>query len=98
MKISDFRSSRISWPNNIFPALIQISHEGVTFIKSGFLSATARTIPFSNIKAVKLKCQFLGFSTITIQGDGDADIHAGGFTKMEVRSMKKLILGYLHTL
>jgi hypothetical protein len=95
MAISDFRSSRVSWANNIFPALIQISREGVTFNKAGFLSVTKLTIPFSSIKAVKLRCQFLGFSTITIQGDGDNNIHAGGFTKIEVRSMKKLILDYL---
>ena len=98
MTIADFKSSRISWTNNIFPSLIQISHEGVTFNKPGFLSDTERTIPFRNIKGVKLKCQFLGFSTITILGEGDTDIHAGGFTKVEVKNMKKLILSYLRHL
>jgi hypothetical protein len=90
--MADFKDSRISAGNNFFPIHIRINGFGITLNKPGFLSFTEKTIAFANITAIKLHCQFLGFSAITIKGTGYPDIYLGGFTKIEVRRMKQMIL------
>ncbi|HEV7231272.1 MAG TPA: hypothetical protein VGO45_08090 [Bacteroidia bacterium] len=90
-----FKASRISPGNNFFPIHIQINGFGITLNKPGFLSFSEKTIAFANITAIKLHCQFLGYSAITIKGTGYPDIKIGGFSKMEVRRMKQMILANL---
>ncbi len=87
-----YTASRLSEGNKVFPIKILIDERGVTLKHPGVFSGQEKTIPFSRISSVDVDCPLVGFSTIMIQTTGEGKIDAHGFTKNEVKEMKKMIL------
>lgn len=87
-----FIASRLTEGNRIFPSRIIIDKLGITLKVPGFFSGNEKTIPFNRISSVDIDCPFIGFSTIIIETTGEGEIRAHGFTKDEVKRMKKIIL------
>lgn len=88
----EFKASRLSKGNKLFPAHIIIDDSGVTLKVPGFFSGKETTILFDSISSVDIETPFIGFSTIGIETKGEGKIIAKGFTKTEVTEMKQVIL------
>ena len=87
-----FIASRLTEGNRIFPSRIIIDKLGITLKVPGFFSGNEKTIPFNRISSVDIDCPFIGYSTIIIETTGEGEIRAHGFTKDELKRMKKIIL------
>ncbi len=87
-----YSASRISEGNKIFPCVISIDDQAVTFTLPGFFNGKETTIPMSRISSVDIETPLIGYSTIIIETTGEGSIRAHGFTKSEVKEMKKDIL------
>jgi len=87
-----FIASRLTEGNRIFPSRIIIDKLGITLKVPGFFSGNKKTIPFNRISSVDIDCPFIGYSTIIIETTGEGEIRAHGFTKDELKRMKKIIL------
>jgi hypothetical protein len=87
-----FISSRLTTGNKIFPSKIIVDELGVTLRIPGLFSGNEKTVPFTRIASVDIKCPFIGYSTVIIETTGEGHIEAHGFTKSEVKRMKELII------
>ncbi len=87
-----YTASRLSEGNKMFPCNIQIDEQAVTFKMPGFFNGKETTIPMSRISSVDIETPLIGYSTIIIETTGEGSIRAHGFTKAEVKEMKKDIL------
>jgi uncharacterized membrane protein YdbT with pleckstrin-like domain len=87
-----YRASRLSEGNKIFPCVIHIEEQAVTFKVPGFFNGKETTIPMSRISSVDIETPLIGYSTIIIETTGEGSVRAHGFTKSEVKEMKKAIL------
>jgi uncharacterized membrane protein YdbT with pleckstrin-like domain len=87
-----YSASRLSEGNKIFPCVISIDDQTVTFKLPGFFNGKETTIPMSRISSVDIETPLIGFSTIIIETTGEGSIRAHGFTQSEVKEMKKDIL------
>jgi hypothetical protein len=94
----EFKASRLFSGIIFSPSTIHIDTSGVTLQRPGLFASREETIPFNKIASIQLKAQFIGPSAITIKGNDEAHIHANGFTKGEVRKMKRLILEFIWNL
>lgn len=90
-----YTASRLTSGNRVFPNLIVIDEQGVTFKEPGVFSGEEKTVPFSRISSVEVDCPLIGFSKITIETTGEGQIEAHGFTQDEVKEMKQLILSHM---
>jgi uncharacterized membrane protein YdbT with pleckstrin-like domain len=90
--MSTYSASRLSEGNKIFPCVIQIEEQAVTFKVPGFFNGKETTIPMSRISSVDIETPMIGYSTIIIETTGEGSVRAHGFTKSEVKEMKKDIL------
>jgi hypothetical protein len=89
-------ASRISNGNKLFPCKIAIDTMGVTVVIPGFFKGEEKTIPFQRIASVQVQTPLVGYSSISIESTGEGLIYAHGFTKREVREMKRIILEKLN--
>lgn len=87
-----YTASRLTEGNRIFTSKIIIDNLGVTFKVPGLFSGNERTIPFTRISSVDIDSPFIGYSTIIIETTGEGQIRAHGFTRGEVKEMKRKIL------
>jgi uncharacterized membrane protein YdbT with pleckstrin-like domain len=88
-----YQASKLaSGVSKVFPHKLMISESAVTIMQPGLFSSKEKTIPFSKISSVNINCPMVGFSTIIIETTGEGSIITNGFTKDEVREMKKTIL------
>ncbi len=94
--MQEFRASRLSKGNKLYPPRIIIDDNGVTLKLPGFFSGKETTILYSSISSVDIETPFVGFSTIGIETKGEGKILAKGFTKSEVVEMKQLILSKMN--
>jgi uncharacterized membrane protein YdbT with pleckstrin-like domain len=90
--MNTYNASRLSEGNKIFPCVISIDDQAVTFKLPGFFNGKETTIPMSRISSVDVETPLIGYSTIIIETTGEGSIRAHGFTKSEVKEMKKEIL------
>lgn len=90
--MSTYTASRLSEGNKVFPCKIIIDNSGVTIRVPGFFRGEERTIPFKRIASVDVQCPLIGYSSISIESTGDGLIYAHGFTKSEVKEMKRTML------
>lgn len=88
-KVETFTASLIA---EIFPPKITIDKLGVTLNDPGLFGGKEKTIPFSRISSVDIRCPVIGYSTIIIETTGDGKIKAYGFEKSKVEKMKKIII------
>ena len=86
-----FVASRLSDGNNVFPCKIIIDDNGVTVRIPGIFNNEDRFINFDNISSVTVDAPLIGYSTIRFYTTGIGMINAHGFTKSEVREIKRLI-------
>jgi hypothetical protein len=94
--MSTYTASRVSEGNRIFPCKIVIDTLGVTVHIPGLFKGEERTIPFKRISSVDIQTPLIGYSSISIESTGEGLIYAHGFTKSEVKEMKRTILGKLN--
>lgn len=90
--MKNYRASRISEGNRMFPCLIQMDEYSVTYKIPGLFNGKETTIPMSRISSVDIETPLIGFSTIIIETTGEGKIRANGFTKSEVKEIKGFIL------
>ena len=90
--MSIYTASRLSEGNKVFPCVIHIDEQAVTFKIPGFFNGKETTIPMSRISSVDIETPLIGFSTIIVETTGEGSIKAHGFTKAEVKEMKQDIL------
>jgi uncharacterized membrane protein YdbT with pleckstrin-like domain len=90
--MSSYTASRLSEGNKLFPCVILIDEQAVTFKIPGFFNGKETTIPMNRISSVDIETPLIGYSTIIIETTGEGSIRAHGFTKAEVKEMKKGIL------
>ncbi|HCY40649.1 MAG TPA: hypothetical protein DHV48_04735 [Prolixibacteraceae bacterium] len=87
-----YTASRLTEGNRIFTSKIIIDDLGVTFRVPSLFSGNERTIPFNRISSVDIDSPLIGYSTIIIETTGEGQIRAHGFTRTEVKEMKRKIL------
>lgn len=92
-----FIASRLTAGNKLFPAEIIIDQDGVTLKIPGLFSGNEKTIPYTRISSVDIKCPLIGFSTISIETTGEGSIRAHGFKRSEVTRIKEQILAKIKT-
>jgi hypothetical protein len=90
--MQEFKASRLSEGNKLYPARIIIDDRGITLKLPGFFKGKETTILFNSVTSVDIETPLIGFSTIGIETKGESKIIAHGFTKAEVVEMKQLIL------
>jgi len=90
--MQEYKASRLSEGNKVFPAHIIIDDGGVTLKLPGLFKGKETTIPFSSISTVDIETPLIGFSTISVETKGEGKIVVHGFTNAEVKEMKKAIL------
>ena len=88
--MNTYIASRFSEGNRVFPSKFVIDNLGVTLIAPGIFSSNEKTIPYSKISSVKIECPIAGYSTVILETTGEGSINAHGFTKSEVKEIKKL--------
>jgi uncharacterized membrane protein YdbT with pleckstrin-like domain len=90
--MSTYKASRFSDGNKLFPSVIHIDQQAVTFKIPGFFNGKETTIPMSRISSVDIETPLIGYSTLIVETTGDGSIRAHGYTKSEVKEMKQDIL------
>ena len=90
--MNKYTASRLSEGNKIFPGVMIIDEQAVTFKLPGLFNGKETTIPMNRISSVDIETPLIGYSTIIIETTGEGRILAHGFTKTEVKEMKKELL------
>ncbi|MBY0481797.1 MAG: PH domain-containing protein [Chitinophagaceae bacterium] len=87
-----YTASRFSEGNKIFPCVLQLDEQSVTYKIPGLFNGKESTIPMSRISSVDIETPMIGYSTIIIETTGEGKIRAHGFTKSEVKEIKAFML------
>lgn len=89
--MSKFKTSRLSNGNLLFPIEIILSNN-ITIKTPNLISNNERVILFSRVSSVSVSTPVIGFSSITIETNGESLVLIHGFYKREVEEISKLIL------
>lgn len=92
MNEETFYTSRLSKGNTLFRSRLTLSAQGVTLRLPSLFSGDEKTVPFSRISSVNIRCPFIGYSDIDIETTGEGGISVHGFTASDARKIKELIL------
>lgn len=92
MNEQTFHTSRFSKGNAIFRSRISLTSQGVTLKVPSLFSGDEKTVPYSRISSVNIRCPFIGYSDIVIETTGEGGIAVHGFTASDARNLKELIL------
>ncbi len=90
--MKEFTASMWSEGNKVFPTKIIISEKNLVIITPSLFSNKERVIPFTRISSVGTNTPLVGFSSITLETNGESAASIHGFYKSEVEEMKTLIL------
>ncbi len=85
-----FTASRLSSGNKMFPTEIYLESTGLTIKIPGLFKGESKQFDFDHIASVEIDTPMIGFSTISIFAGG-TQMTATGFTKDEVKQIKKAI-------
>jgi len=88
-----FTASRLSDDNGLFPCKIIVSGNKITVRIPGFFNNQDKDISFDKISEVSVETPLIGYSTVTFYTTGIGVVAAHGFTKSEVKEIKRLIEG-----
>ncbi len=88
-----FTASRVSDGNGVFPCKIIVGGNKITVRIPGLFSNQDKEIGFDKISEVSVDTPLVGYSTITFYTTGIGYVKAHGFTKSEVKEIKRLIEG-----
>lgn len=87
-----YTATRLSSGNRLFPTKISLLDNSVVISRPSLFSTKERTIPYSRISSVSYDTPLVGFSSITIETNGESSETISGFFKSEVLEMKDAIL------
>lgn len=90
--MNKFKTSRLSSGNFIFPIEVILNSSNLTIKTPNLISRNERVIPFNRVSSVSISTPMIGFSSITIETNGESLVLIHGFYKIEVEKMSKLIL------
>jgi hypothetical protein len=88
----EYRASRLSQGNLIFPKRLTLNANGVTITQPGFLSGTEEDISYNKLATVKVDTPFIGFSKVILNSTGKKEIVIHGFTAKDAKEIKKNIV------
>ena len=90
--MKNYIASKLSSGNLIFPSVIEIMDNSVIIKRPSLFSTKERTIPFNRVSSVSYESPFIGFSSITIETNGESSEKINGFYKSDVLEIKNIIL------
>ncbi|MBI3462265.1 MAG: PH domain-containing protein [Planctomycetes bacterium] len=90
--LREFRASRWTHGNRLFPDILRLQDECVVHIKRGWFSSDEESIAYQRIASVHVRLRLL-FASILIESTGGTDpIQFHGLHKADARAANDLIL------